>query len=307
MAKKVDNPDTSAAATKTVDANKFRYIYVRKSVERRVQRRKLATVFLVFILITMLLAGTIYAVLAFVDNNDFRITIDRGSGVLSLSSDSSFSKPTTQLSTRGPTEMTDMTYSFLPFWEFRLADGSYSETENYYASSFYLTNLGEEPCQYRELLTITDTYNKLEDCIRVLVIRETLMQDDEGNYIQLSREEDYSQMHWTCYAKANNDGSAEQVAYDKGRDGGDIGIVTDPNPDAEDKTSPWMCTNFVNATGGVVTDPVKYELAPHSRVRYTLAIWIEGTDPDTVDARIGGQLTMRFGFSTLSEEEQTIS
>ena len=68
-----------------------------------------------------------------------------------------------------------------------------------------------------------------------------------------------------------------------------------------------MCTNLISSETGVVTDPVYYQLPPHSRVRYVLAIWIEGTDPDTVDARVGGQLTMRFGFSTLSAEEQTIS
>ena len=307
MSKKDVDQTTDQAAARAAVSDKYRYIYVRKSVERRVHRRKLATIVLVFVLVAMLLTGTVYAVLAFVENNDFRITIDRGSGVLSLSSDKSFSRPTTQLTTRGPSEMLDTTYSFLPFLQFRTQDGSYSEISNYYASSFYLTNLGDKVCEYRELLTITDTFNKLEDCIRVLVIREVLEMDEDGNYHQLSLDEDFTHMQWTCYAKGKEDGSAEQVAYDIGRDGGSLIKVTDPNPDAEDKTSPWMCTNFVMSETGVVTDPIYYSLAPHGRVRYTLAIWIEGTDPDTVDARIGGELTMRFGFSTVSTEEQTIS
>ena len=303
MAKKDSTPN---AAT-TADAGKYRYIYVRKSVERRVHRRKLATVFLVFVLIALLLTGTVYAVLAFVDNNDFRITVDRGRGVLALSEESTFARTTTQLTTRGPSEMMDMSYSFLPFYQFRTQDGSYTNLDSFYASSFYLTNLGDQPCEYRELITITDTYNKLEDCVRVLVIREVLQVDEEGNFVQASLNDDFSHMEWACYAKAKEDGSAEQVAYENGRDGGTLRTITDPNYNAEDKTSPWMCTNFIESGTGVVTDPEYCMLDPHGRVRYTLAIWIEGTDPDTVDARIGGKLTMRFGFSTLSEEEQTIT
>ena len=305
MAKK-DANQTANQTPATADAGKYRYIYVRKSVERRVHRRKLATVFLVFILIAMLLTGTVYAVLAFVDNNDFRITVERGRGVLALSEDASFGKSTSQLTTRGPSEMLDTTYSLLPFLQFRTQDGSYSENADYYASSFYLTNLGDHPCEYRELLTIMDTYNSLEDCVRVLVVREVLEQDEEGNYHQASLDEDFSKMEWTCYAKAKKDGTPEQVAYDIGRDGGSLGVVTNPNFYAEDKVNPWLSTNFVESSSGVVTDPIYYELAPHARVRYTLVIWIEGTDPDTVDARVGGKLTMRFGFSTLSTEQQTI-
>jgi len=307
MSKKDVNQNAEQSAAKAVDASKYRYIYARKSVERRVHRRKLATVFLVFVLVAMLLTGTVYAVLAFVDNNDFRITVDRGRGVLALSSDSSFAKPTTQLTTRGPSQMLDTTYSLLPFLQFRTQDGSYAENTEYYASSFYLTNLGDETCEYREIITIMDTFNKLEECVRVLVVREVLEQDEEGNFHQASLDEDFSKMEWTCYAKAKEDGSAEQVAYDVARDGGILRTVTDPNFNAVDKTSPWMCTNFVQSESGVVTDPTCYTIAPKSRIRYTLAIWIEGTDPDTVDARIGGQLTMRFGFSTTSTEEQTIS
>lgn len=289
----------------TVDASKYRYIYARKSVERRVHRRKLATVFLVFILIAMLVAGTVYAVLSFVDNNNFRITIDRGRGVLSLSETASFNKTTTQLTTRGPSTMYDITYSDMPFRQFRTQDGSY-EGYDYYASSFYLTNLGDHDAEYREVLTITNTYNHLEDCIRMLVIREPLVQDDEGNYVQKSLTEDYSNMHWTCYAKAKEDGSAEQVAYTVGRDGGELAVVTNPNYDAEDKVSPWLCTNFIESSTGVVTDPTYYNLSPAERVRYTIVVWIEGTDPETIDARIGGMLSVRFGFTTQSQEEQTI-
>lgn len=304
MAKK----DSTSNAATTADAGKYRYIYVRKSVERRVHRRKLATVFLVFVLIALLLTGTVYAVLAFVDNNDFRITIERGRGVLALSEEATFTRTTTQLTTRGPSEMYDCTYADLPFGELRTQDGSITTFAYYYASSFYLTNLGNDICEYRELIMINDTLNKLEDCIRVLVIREPLVMDEEGNYVQRSLNEDLSAMEYTCYAKAKEDGSAEQVAYQNARDGGTLRLITNPNANAEDKTSPWMCTNFVENGGSTeVTNPVYYSLAGKERVRYSLLVWIEGTDPDTVDARIGGMLSIRFGFSTLSEEEQTIT
>lgn len=303
MAKK----DSTSNAATTADAGKYRYIYVRKSVERRVHRRKLATVFLVFVLIALLLTGTVYAVLAFVDNNDFRITIDRGRGVLALSENSSFVNKTSQLTTRGPTKMLDMTYTELPFYEFRTKDGSYSMDEYYYASSFYLTNLGNEDCTYRELLFLTNTMKQLEDCVRVLIISEVLDMDEEGNYVQRSLSEDFSAMEWICYAKAKADGSAEQVAYQNARDGGTLRLVTDPNSNAEDNTSPWMCTNFVDGDNSIVSTPLYKTIGPKARVRYTIAIWFEGTDPETVDSRIGGQITIRFGFSTLSQEEQTIT
>lgn len=307
MAKKDVNQSADQTATKAADASKYRYIYARKTVERRVHRRKLATVFLVFVLIAMLLTGMVYAVLAFVDNNDFRITIERGRGVLALSEEASFAKSTTQLTTSGPSEMYDNTFNDLPFGLLRTQDGSITQFSSYYASSFYLTNLGNDIAEYRELIMINNTINRLEECIRVLIIREPLAVDEEGNYVQRSLNEDFSTMHYTCYAKAKEDGSAEQVAYQNARDGGLLKLVTDPNPDAEDKTSPWMCTNFVENSNGDVTSPVYYTLGPKERVRYSLIVWIEGTDPDTIDERVGGQLSIRFGFSTLSLEEQTIS
>lgn len=315
MAKKA-NPtdnmelDEQQSASKPVagNANQYRYIYTRKSVERRIRRRRVALVLLIFVLVATLLAGATYAVLSFVDYNSFRVTITQGKAVLTLSNDEAFSEPTSQLSTGSAKSMLDTTYNELPHLTLRNTDGSYAGAHNFFGSSFYLRNTSDTQVTYNMRILVTDVYNDLDACIRVLVIREELQLNEDGEWELLSAtQNDSSHLEYVCYGKARTvveeDGETrEQVAYPIDRNGQPMADVYDPNPDAE-KNTVWYCTNFTDPKVGAIADRTYHTLQPWQKVRYTVAIWLEGSDPDTTNEKLGGTLTMTVSFNAVDSAE----
>ena len=290
------------------NASKYRYIYARKSVERRIRRRRIAIVLLIFVLIASLIAGAAYAVLSFMDFNSFRVSITQGKAVLTLSNDDTFSNPTSQLSTGSAKTMLDTTYSELPMMRFRNMDGSYAGEYNFFGSSFYLRNTSEEDLYYDMRILITDVYNGLDECLRVLVIREPLVQNADGEWELLSStKNDTSNMEWICYAKQRstpdeNGETRERVSYNVDRNGEYMDSTYDPNYGPTSREV-WYCTNFLDAKLGTVADKNAKKLEPWQKVRYTIAIWLEGSDPDTTDDKLGGTLTMNVSFSALNSSD----
>ena len=317
MAKKhepinTDSTETGAETTtqtqSAANASKYRYIYARKSVERRIRRRRIAVVLLIFVLVASLIAGAAYAVLSFVDYNSFRVSITKGKAVLTLSNDDSFSNPTSQLSTGSAKSMLDTTYSELPMMRFRNMDGSYAGDYNFFGSSFYLRNTSDNELYYSMRILINDVYNGLDECLRVLVIREPMVQNADGDWELLSvTQNDTSNMEWICYAKerstVGNDGETrERVSYNIDRNGEYMTSTYDPNLGPTSKEI-WYCTNFLDAKLGTVVDKNAQVLQPWQKVRYTVAIWLEGSDPDTTDDKLGGTLTMNVSFAALESGE----
>lgn len=313
------------------NANKYRYIYARKSVERRIRRRRIALVFLIFVLVASLIAGATYAVLSFVDYNSFRVNITQGHAKLTLSNDEAFSNPTTQLSTGAARKMLDTTYTMLPEMKFRNMDGSYDGDNDFFGSSFYLRNSTDEAVKYNLRILITDVFNNLDECLRVLVIREPLQLNEDGEWELVSRslvitkdmtleqkaqaqKEAYRYCEYICYGKERSSVSDEEklaaqeageeldlrerVAYNIDRNGEFMETVSDPNYNAEEGTV-WYCTSFKDASLGTVVDKEYKTLLPYQKVRYTIAIWLEGSDPDTTNDKLGGSLTMNVSFSTV--------
>lgn len=301
-----------------VASDKYRYIYSKKSVEQRVNRRKLATALLVFILIALLVAGSAYAIISLIDFNSFRISVDRNSvRVLSLSDDYDFTNPSASLSTRGPETIMDTTYNRLPIYTVLKKDGSIEDNSyNCIANSFYLVNVTDEDQRYREKIVITNAYKGLEHCIRVLVIKQPYTYD-AANDAWIAP--DASHMTYTCYAAAKEDGSDEQVAYlldEQGEDtlplyclrhyydedGNQVGAVPyEVQGDDRYQTDPqdiWMCSSFLDFNSGVIADTEYYPISPRQKIRYSIVVWIEGTDAQTVNATMDGKVTMSVQFTT---------
>lgn len=66
---------------------------------------------------------------------------------------------------------------------------------------------------------------------------------------------------------------------------------------------PEAIVNFLSAD--LVTEEVREALQPGEYDRYTVVVWLEGEDPQCVDAVLGGNMGMEMQFALVGEEEPT--
>lgn len=308
MAKKLDeklnktdvvesNPSTLSSS---IEADlsykkKYEYIYKKKSVRNRARRRTVSLVMMVFVLVATLIAGLVYGVLKFIDFNSFRITIDRNyNGYLTLADNYAFENASSVLSTEGLKYMTNTTYSWINVKELLTKEGSLSKND-YIATAFYLRNQGDEGVYYSENIVLTNSYLELEDTIRILLIKQIEYTNPDGSTY-------WSDPEYKCFAKIAADGISDEYVA-----GGDEVIpeyTSDPNYPTQN--IPWKCTSFYDYNAGVVIDTVYYPLLPKQRVRYAMAIWIEGTDPETIDEKLGGRVSYTFQFGLRYDDNDDI-
>ena len=308
MAKKLDeklnnkdvvesNPSTLSSSIEAdlLNKKKYEYIYKKKSVRNRARRRTVSLVMMVFVLVATLIAGLVYGVLKFIDFNSFRITIDRNyNGYLTLADNYAFENASSVLSTEGLKYMTNTTYSWINVKELLTKEGSLSKND-YIATAFYLRNQGDKGVYYSENIVLTNSYLELEDTIRILLIKQIEYTNPDGSTY-------WSDPEYKCFAKIASDGISDEYVA-----GGDEVIpeyTSDPNYPTQN--IPWKCTSFYDYNAGVVIDTVYYPLLPKQRVRYAMAIWIEGTDPETIDEKLGGRVSYTFQFGLRYDDNDDI-
>lgn len=296
---KNSSAEGSSASSNTQNSNvnnlnksKYDYVFKKKSVQRRTRRRTVSLLMLVFILIASLIAGVVYGVLEFIDFNSFRITIDRNYlGYLTLADNYEFENASTVLSTEGLKSMTNTTYSWINVNRLLNETGTLSERD-YIATAFYLKNQGDEDVFYSENVILTNSYKQLEDTIRILLIKQVEYQAEDGSYY-------WGKPEYKCYAKVASDGVSDE--YVAGGDEIIPNYTSNPNllPEIDE---PWKCTSFYDSDNGRVLDKTYYPIKPGQRIRYAMAIWIEGTDPDTKDDKLGGRVSYTFEFNLWLDE-----
>ena len=188
MAKTGDNIEKTSAEQIQEDLRKENeYIIKNKRVRRQSRRRTLIIILLLFLLVVSLLAGVTYAIMQFVDDANFRVSVTHtGTAWLSLSKDYDFTNPTSVLDVSAPKNMDNC--SLCNYLDHKLLDiystnGSYSGegTEKYFiASSFFLKNTGNEAISYREIITLDRAMKGMDQAIRILVIKDIVPPDDES-------------------------------------------------------------------------------------------------------------------------------
>ncbi len=265
----------------------FEYIAKKRNVRAQTRRRTLTLIVIIFLLIAILITGAIYGILAFIDFNSFRITVDRTSGeVLSLSQSYDFSNPTTVLGVNGPKYMDNVAYQMIPVDEIIAGQGELNGS-NYIANTFFLKNMGANDCRFNETISLSNTYKGLDAAMRLLVVKN-VYQYVGGEWVEGVDE-------YYCYAKAKADGTAEYVS------GGDSVIKepeVDPNYEGED--IPWQCVNFLSDS--VILNTDYYDIAVGQTIRYSLVVWLEGTDEQCVDEVLGGKVSLAIKFTSAPKE-----
>ena len=273
------------------------YIIKNKRVRRQSRFRTIVIILLVFLLIVALLAGATYAIMQFVDESNFRVSVSHtGTAWLSLSKDYDFTNPTSVLDVTAPQNMDNCTlcnYIDQKLLDIYNTDGSYQGegTKEYFiATSFFLKNTSEEAIKYREIITLDRTMKDMDKALRVLVIKDIEPPDDD----------DLGTI--TVYAAPKEDGSLEEVVPPGGTMGAYkpkglsyySGLTFNDEDIREDGV--WMTKAFLG--DGYVMNSNFYPLDKGEVIKYTIVIWLEGQDEQCVDSILGGEVKLAVEFAT---------
>lgn len=276
------------------------YIIKNKRVRRQSRFRTIIIILLVFLLIVALLAGATYAIMQFVDESNFRVTVSHtGTAWLSLSKDYDFTNPTSVLDVTAPQNMDNCTlcnYLDHKLLDIYNTDGSYKDEgsqEYFIATSFYLKNTSNEAVSYREIITLDRSMKGMEKAIRVLVIKDIEPPDDD----------DLGTI--TVYAAPKEDGSLEEVVPPGGamsayrpRTISDYDGFTIADEDIRED-GVWMTKAFLG--NGYVMNSDFFPLEQDEIIKYTIVIWLEGQDEQCVDEILGGQVKIAVEFAAESK------
>ena len=296
------------------------YVIKNKRVRRQTRRRAIVIILLIFLLIIALLSGATYAIMRFVDESNFRVTVTQtGTQWLSLSKDKGFSDGgRSVLDVSAPKNMDNVTLCNQldeMLQDMIATDGTYEGrgADTYYiASTFYLTNSGTKDAQYNESITLERALRNMDKAIRIILIKDTDVEYDALGEI----------VAYAAYASDENGNDLldenglpirEEVVPDVGYKPKETlwydGLTFD---EADlDENGVWYAKPFVG--NGYVHKSEFYPITPGQKIKYTVVIWLEGQDPQCVgdndsliDAErgiLGGQVKLSVEFTTANTVE----
>lgn len=292
------------------DNEKFDYIIRDKKVRRKTKNRKRATIILIILALLIMIGAAIWGITNFLEYNNFKIMIDReGQNVLSLSPHANLDNKSEVIYIDGPITMDNITLDGIEKDILKLeeSEGSVSNP-NMVTGTFYLTNVTDKARTYMESIYISNSTRGIEKAIRILVISTHF--DKDGNIIEDSR-------NVACYAHMGTKTvdnktipSPELVVplpsnrrpyhgyeilhryeIEKNYEGSvDAYIEAQDNPPIA-----WVTTPF--ASENIVVEKQGGTIHVGEKIRYSIAIWIEGYDKDTTNDKLGGQIKLDFKFS----------
>lgn len=258
----------------SVSSEKYKYLIKNRQVRKHTRRHKFVVILMIFLAVTILLGGSVYGMLTFLEYNNFKVLVDKeGMNILSLSNSEDFSNPSEVISIGGPkymdnTTLLDISY-LLP--EIEATEGSFGEGMfvNYIAATFYLKNVSGKDQIFRESILLKEVTKGMDDAIRIMIIRDGQK---------------------TVYAKPNKDGQPEEVVPGQmyGRDGSFVTTEEDI----------WMAEPFASET--YVCYNTGVELAAGQVIKYSLLIWLEGWDEECINDILGGTIKLEMQFTRTS-------
>ncbi len=314
MAKTVDNKENNPAENIQERLQKENeYVIKNKRVRRQSRRRTAVIILTLFLSVIAILAGVVYAIMQFVDDSQFRISVSQtGTSWLTLSKDYDFTNPTSVLDVSAPKTMDNCTlcnYLDVMLEDIYQSKGSYKAEESdelFVATSFYLKNSGEKAISYRESITLDRAMKGMEKALRILVIKDIEPPDDDqyGDLVVYAAPK-CDQNGKTIVDEEGNPVREEVVppgngmtAYTPKR----IAAYDKFNISSEDldENGVWYTQPFLG--NGYVVNSELFPLEPGQIIKYSVVIWLEGQDEQCIDAILGGQVKLAVEFTTGSEK-----
>ncbi len=267
-------------------------IIVSRAMRASAARRAATKIIAIVLFATLVLSGGAWGIMTIIDSNMMTISINNAKEGLTLSNDASFENPTTKLKIEGPDQMDAITYPWLRESDLIGKDGAHSSA-NYICHSFYLKNVSPTTaCEYTFAVRFSKNTKGISQAVRIMVI-----ESDEGcvNETESVR----------VFAQSRDDGVSEFVSYND--------CVEEQNGltlQTLNATSNLLKSNMTEAFLGDVKDEESGEdlgyyalresgkrLSHDAYVKYTIVIWLEGTDLQCVNSILGGKCAIQFEFS----------
>ena len=259
-----------------------------KDLASQVRWKRRAGAALVILVLVLLLLWIISWLMTTI--GDLVIDVDSGAAKkgITISTNADGSDGKTKLSATMVTDVTNITYDWLPATLDLEADGSHNG-KNYLAYTFYLTNNGKETVDYQSKLQSVRAAKDADEACRVMVYRNAEPE---------------------VFAKENRDDSPFEKIYKK--------VIPDnytpPTPEeiADQENQPQnkelvdhtdeeiVIQPFVDSKTVFVTDYTGLE--PGQTDKYTIVMWIEGEDPECLDEIRDGYVKLMWFFSIADEE-----
>ncbi len=243
------------------------------------RRRTATTVIIIFLIIALLLTGATWGTIAFIDANSMRVVVDKSNvGDISVCKTADFSSPATVLRMDGPDEISNITYDWIYKDEVLGKEGDH-HGDNYIAFSFFLKNVGDSDILFKNSIVLNYVSKDIERAVRIVIV-----EDEEKA---------------TCYAVSRSDGTPEYIAYDS-----DDKENQQPLPLGSSKLDELLGTNVTTPFSTdepqdnniTVFESPDVFLAVDEIKKYTVLIWLEGSDSDCIDAIIGAKVNFEYNF-----------
>lgn len=175
--------------------------------------------------------------------------------------------------------------------------------KNYVAYTFYIRNEGEETISYQYDLSIGDSSKGVEEAAWIMLFKNGKQQIYAKERPDGTPERQYSYSKFPIMELA--DETKNQCVLLSREDRGllteaemsRLGII-DIDGLYELRANPFISDNCI--TSGIVEN-----MEPKGYDRYTVVIWLEGEDPDCVDAIKGGFIELRMKFDILDLDDES--
>lgn len=265
-------------------------IITNKTIQVASKTRTATKVIIIVLCVALLLTGGTYGVLTFINENSMLIKVDQEISGLSLSADSSFAHPLTQMNMEGPDHMDAITYQWMDIQDNILGYEGPHNGGAYFAYSFFLKNVNlTNPCLYSMAIELKKETKNVGSALRIMLIEYEENTSDVKSV--------------KIYARAKEDGTYEYVAYDK-CEIGQMGLsLNDLNTMYTfldtNVTSPFfgedIDENEINKGYFVMKEKEK-KLSHNSYNKFTLVMWLEGTDLQCTNEILNAKCTIELSF-----------
>ncbi len=267
-------------------------IIVSKAMQAASARRTATKVIVIVLVSALILSGGAWGVISFIEANSMMVSINDTKEGLTLSATEDFAEKTMRINMKGPDKMDAITYPWLNFKDDVLSKEGSHHGMNYICYSFYLKNVSPtSPCLYTFSVRFTKDTKNISSAVRIMII-----ESDENCENEVVRAR--------VFAKAKSDGTAECIAYDE-CEPGQVGLnllqlneyqLLDTN-----MTYPFIEEVIDEETGedlGYFALREKGNRLSHDAyIKYTVVIWLEGTDLQCVNNIVGGRCSIQFEFA----------
>ena len=272
-----------------------------KDIAKQVRWKRRAGVALVIILLVLLLLWIISWLLTTI--GDLVISVDSGAarkGII-VSANEDLSDPQLKLSADMQTEVTNITYDWLPATLDLEADGTHNG-RNYVAYTFYLSNNGSETIDYESELKAVRAAKSADEACRIMIYKngeptvyaKKNLTDVNGN---LPAEDGADPMPFEKIYKKVVPQSYEKLTAEQIEEN----AAAPQNKEAVEVTDEELpIVEFVDDE--VVFHLTSENFEPGSTDKYTIVMWIEGEDPECIDDIRGGYVKLNWFFNIKGEE-----